>query len=172
MALVVGVDPGSRGALAIYCSESRRLVDVSDMPTWQQLVGKNTRARVDILALSELFDGYDLLGVKLTMIEEVGGRAKQGNMFAFGYGVGLLYAAAFFSGIPFETVPPATWKQRMRVPGKSKADDSAIMAKANEMFPLDRDKFRGPKGGKRVDRAEAAMIAKYGADHVLGTLSS
>ena len=79
--------------------------------------------------------------------------------------------AAFYSGIVIETVPPQTWKQLMNVPGKSKADDSAIMARADELFPVDRDKFRGDRGGKRVDRAEAAMIAKFGGDHILPTFN-
>ena len=75
--------------------------------------------------------------------------------------------ACFYSNIIIETVTPMTWKAYMRVPGKTKADDSAIMARADELFPEDRHLFRGPQGGKKLDRAEAAMIARYGADHLL-----
>lgn len=174
MTLVLGIDPGSSGAFAVYDTESRALVgEVYDTPVWYQTVGKRKRKRVDALAIADLFDEFEVMGVELVVMEAVGGRKAQNaaHAFTFGYGVGIIYMAAFYSGIVIETVPPQTWKQVLQVPGKSKADDSAIMARADELFPADRQKFRGVKGGKRIDRAEAAMIAKFGGDTVLQTLN-
>lgn len=173
MALVLGIDPGFNGAFAVYDDETRRIVgDIIDMPIWFQAVGKRKRKRLDTMAVADLFDTYQMMGVELIVMENVGGRAREGGSgsFQFGYGVGVVYMAAFYSGVPIDTVLPATWKQMMNVPGKAKADDSAIMQRANEMFPEDRDKFSGPRGGKRLDRAEAAMLAKFGADRVLPTM--
>lgn len=174
MTLVLGIDPGSSGAFAVYDTASRALVgEVYDMPIWWQTVGKRKRKRVDALAIADLMDEFEVMGVELIVMEAVGGRGGESGSgaFAFGYGVGVLYMACFYSGIVIETVPPQTWKQILNVPGKSKADDSAIMARANELFPQDRDKFKGPKGGKKLDRAEAAMIAKFGGDVILDTLN-
>lgn len=174
MTLVLGIDPGTSGAFAVYDTVSRGLVGpVYDTPIWWQTVGKRKRKRVDALAIADLFDEFELMGVELVCMEAVGGRKAQNaaHAFTFGYGVGIIYMAAFYSGIVIETVPPQTWKQLLNVPGKSKADDSAIMARADELFPNDRDKFRGERGGKRVDRAEAAMIAKFGGDKVLPTFN-
>ena len=172
MTLILGVDPGAGGAFAVYCSETRTITGIDDMPIWYQAVGKRKRKRVDALALAEMFDLYEMLGVELVVMEAVGGRTGQSASagFVFGYGVGLIYMAALYSRIVIETVPPGTWKKAMNVPGKSKADDSAIIARADEMFPKHRDLFRGVRGGKKVDRAEAAMMAKFGADHVLHTM--
>ena len=168
--LILGIDPGSSGAFAVYDTESRRLVGpVQDMPTWYQVVGKRKRPRLDAMAIADMFDEFQVMGVELIVMEAVGGRAHQNaaHAFTFGYGVGILYMACFYSNIIIETVTPMTWKAYMRVPGKSKADDSAIMARADELFPDDRHLFRGDRGGKKLDRAEAAMIAKYGADYLL-----
>ncbi len=173
MTLVLGIDPGTSGALAVYDTGSRALVgEVYDMPIWYQTVGKRKRKRVDAMAVADLMDEFEVMGVELIVMEAVGGRKGEGGAgsFAFGYGVGILYMACFYSGIVIETVPPQTWKQVLNVPGKSKADDSAIMARADELFPSDRHKFRGTRGGKRLDRAEAAMIAKFGGDTILNTL--
>lgn len=174
MTLVLGIDPGSSGAFAVYDTATRALVgEVYDTPVWYQTVGKRKRKRVDALAIADLFDEFEVMGVELVVMEAVGGRKAQNaaHAFTFGYGVGIIYMAAFYSGIVIETVPPQTWKQVLRVPGKGKADDSAIMARADELFPSDRQKFRGVKGGKRIDRAEAAMIAKFGGDEILQTLN-
>lgn len=173
MTLVLGIDPGSSGAFAVYDTETRALVgDVYDTPIWYQTVGKRKRKRVDALAIADLFDEFEVMGVELIVMEAVGGRKAQNaaHAFTFGYGVGIIYMAAFYSGIVIETVPPQTWKQVLNVPGKSKADDSAIVARADELFPKDRAKFRGIKNGIRLDRAEAAMIAKFGGDVILDTL--
>lgn len=174
MTLVLGIDPGSSGAFAVYDTQTRALVgDVKDMPIWFQTVGKRKRKRIDALAIADMFDVYEVMGVELIVMEAVGGRKGEGGSgsFVFGYGVGVLYMAAFYSGIVIETVPPQTWKQVLNVPGKSKADDSAIMVRANELFPKDRDKFKGPRNGMKLDRAEAAMIAKFGGDVILDTLN-
>jgi hypothetical protein len=172
MTLVLGIDPGHGGAFAVYDTDTRRLVgDVIDCPTWLQVVGKRKRPRIDALAVADMFDVYVMMGVSLVVMEAVGGRPRQSaaSGFVFGYTVGVTYMAAFYSGLVIETVPPQTWKQMMSVPGKARADDTAILARADELFPEDRAQFRGPSGGKKIDRAEAAIIAKFGGDIILPT---
>ncbi len=169
MSLVLGIDPGSGGAFALYDTKTRRIIGIEDMPVWYQRVGKSKRKRVDAITLAEMFSIYELLGIDLVVLEAVGGRGKQpgSSGFVFGFSVGLVYMAMITSRLVIETVPPATWKKLLNVPGKTKADDTAILARADELFPEDRALFRGKNGGKRIDRAEAAMMAKFGADHVL-----
>lgn len=169
MTFVLGVDPGNTGAFAVYDTEAQRVFDIKDMPTWFQAVGKRNRKRIDAIALADMMDTYELLGVKLMVMEAVGGRPRQGasSAFVFGYGVGLIYMAGLYSRIPLETVTPGTWKKIMNVPGKKNAEPGAIMQRAYELFPNDRDWFKGPQGGVKMDRAEAAMLAKFGGDHVL-----
>ena len=172
MTLVLGIDPGAHGAFVVYNADDGRLVSVHDCPIWFQQVGRTKRPRVDPIALAEMLDTFALMGVTIAVMEAVGGRGKQSAAagFVFGYGVGMIYMALVYCRIPIETVIPSTWKKLMNVPGKAKADDTAILARADEMFPLDRAFFRGERGGKKIDRAEAAMLAKFGADFILKTL--
>lgn len=160
----------------MYNTDDGRIVSVQDMPTWFQVVGKKKRPRIDALALADMFDTYEMMGVSMFVLEAVGGRPAQGASaaFVFGYGVGLIYMAGLYSRIPIETPPPATWKKLMGVPGKGNADDSAILQRAYEMFPNDRHML--VKEGSRakvppVDRAEAAMLAKFGGDFLLRNIA-
>lgn len=172
MTLILGVDPGASGAFAVYDNIAQRIISVEDMPVWYQTIGKKKRKRVDALALADMFDTYEMMGVELVVMEAVGGRPRQSASaaFVFGYGVGLIYMAALYSKIVIETVPPAAWKKMLNVPGKQNGSDDDIINRADELFPHDRQLWRGERGGKKVDRAEASMLARFGADHVWHTL--
>lgn len=165
--MILGIDPGAHGAFAIYDPATGKLgADIWDMPTWKQQVGRTKRDRIDAIAVAEMFDMLAMYGVDFIVMEAVGGYGKQPGSagFQFGYGVGIVYMACIYSRIPVETVVPSVWKQMMNVPGKKKATDDAIMQRANELFPDARSQFYGPRGGGRLDRAEAAMIARYGGE--------
>lgn len=171
---VMGVDPGTGGALAMYDANTGSL-NVVDMPTWRMPVGKKVRSRVDAVDLIELFEIAKMGGCKLVVIEAVGGRPRQSASagFVFGYTVGLIYMACIAVRLPIETISPQIWKKVMRIPGKregaiaTKEKSDAIINRADEIFPEYRALWRGPQGGYKLDRAEAAMIAKYGAEHTL-----
>lgn len=174
---VIGVDPGASGALAHYDISSNTL-DVQDLPTWNMATANGkTRKRIDAVGLLEYFEEKKLAGVQLVMIEAVGGRPKQSasSGFVFGYGVGLIYMACVAVRLPIETVPPQTWKKMMRVPGKGKRAaqkegktpkqiEGMIVQRADELFPNYSNEWRGPRGGYRLDRAEAAILARYAGD--------
>lgn len=174
MTLVAGIDPGTNGAIAVYDTDTRLITHMEDMPFWFQSIGKKKRKRVDPVALVETFEVLQFMGVELVVLEAVGGRPRQSASagFVFGYTVGLIYMAVIQSGIMLETVPPSQWKKLLNVPGKAKAEDDDIMNRADELFPASRAMFRGEKGGKKVDRAEAAMLAKFGGDYVLRTVQN
>lgn len=180
---VIGVDPGGSGALAHY-DISANTLDVEDMPCWNMAVGKKVRKRIDGVALLEYFELKKMMGVQLVMIEAVGGRPKQSasSGYVFGFGVGLIYMACIATRLPIETVPPQTWKKLMRVPGKGKkaAEKSGktpkqiegmIVQRADELFPNYSGEWRGPRGGYRLDRAEAAILARYAGDYALRSTS-
>lgn len=165
--MILGIDPGAHGAFALYDPATGKLGgEIIDMPTWQQTVGRTKRTRIDPLALAEFFDTLPLLGVDLIVMEAVGGYGKQPGSagFQFGYGVGLVAMCCVYARIPYETVIPSVWKQMLKVPGKKKASDDEIMQRACQIFAGDSAQFFGPQGGKKVDRAEAAMIARYGGE--------
>jgi len=167
----MGIDPGLQGALAIYDDKTRRLVEVRDMPVYTiHGIKKANRTRVDGWQLLEYFELAKLMGVELVLLEEVGGRPKQSaqHAFTFGYSVGLIYMACLSARIPIETVSAATWKLQMKLPGKTQANaDARILERTLTVFPDDATMFYGVRGGVRIDRCEAAMLAKFCADRVL-----
>lgn len=192
---VIGIDPGATGALAEYDYLAGTLT-LTDMPVWFQALKRGkTRRRVDAVALYDYFEMRKLCGAELVLVEEVGGRPQQSasSGFAFGYTAGLIYMACVAVKLPIETVPPGVWKKIMRVPGKKsskgekaqmaelmgltekKSDKelaAAIIARADELFPHHKMAWRGPKGGFKTDHAEAAMLARYCADHQLKSIGA
>lgn len=180
MALIAGIDPGVSGAIAVYCTDTKRPISVIDMPNWTETVGKKARTRIDTIALMELFDTLNLMSVEMVVLEAVGGRPKQSASagFVFGYTVGLIYMASMYSKIMVETVPPREWKKIMKIPGKAGGKDKVakkqaqgdIMKRVAEVFPNDKHLFQGPKGGYYMDRADAALLAKFGGDFVYPTM--
>lgn len=179
MVLVAGIDPGTSGAIAVFDTSTRRCVRATDMPTWWVTKGKSKkkRKRIDMIALAAELDLLVALDVKLVVMERVNGLPGQSasSAFSFGVGVGQLYMALVAKRLIFETVPPLAWKRALNVPGKTGKegeDNKTIMSVAEALFPADHDKFRGVRGGMRVDRAEAAMIAMFGGERVLPSLGN
>lgn len=172
MTLIAGIDPGVAGAIAVYDTDTKQLTHIEDLPFWYQSVGKKKRKRLDPVGLLEMFDVLTLIGVQLVVMEAVGGRPRQSASagFVFGYTVGLLYMACMNAKIMVETVPPAKWKKLLNVPGKARAEDDDIMNRYDELFPHQRSMVRGLRGGKNIDRVEAAMMAKFGGDYVWRTM--
>lgn len=182
MTYIAGVDPGTKGAIAVYCTVTRKLVSVIDIPNWTESIGKKQRTRIDTIALMEAFDTLVLMGVELLVLEAVGGRPKQSATagFVFGYTVGLIYMAALERKLMVETVPPGEWKKILKIPGKAggktpaekKKAEGNIIKRVGEVFPGERDTFRGPQGGFKMDRADAALLAKFGGDFVWPNLQT
>lgn len=189
---VIGIDPGVTGALAEY-NYLTGVLEVVDMPIWfHALHNGKKRARVDAVKLFDYFEMKKLMGAELVLLEEVGGRPGQSaaNGFQFGYVAGLIYMGCVAARLPVETVKPSLWKKDMNVPGKKRATsdkaqmdilmgkatapsnkeiEAKIIARADEFFPHYKDMWRGPKGGFKTDHAEAALLARYCADHRLNS---
>ena len=166
MAYCLGIDPGKTGAIAIYGPDC---LMAFDMPTHLVQVGNSRRERVDPLGVRDLLDGLNqMYWPEMAVIEAVGGRPRQGAAaaFTFGWSAAVPYCGCLWLGIRVEAVTPGQWKKWMKVPGKAN-ESTSVMKRAMELFPADYDQFKGPKGGARVDRAEAAMLAKFGAEALL-----
>ena len=156
MSCIVGCDPGNKGALAFLDPENARM-RIIDMPTFEF---ETTRKRVKVdpytivteMARQPLANFY---------LEEVNASPQMGvvSAFSFGEGKGILLGAAAAMGLPTTQVKPTQWKKQMRVP----ADKRAAVQRASQLFPAVSPLFKGPRGGVYDGRAEAALIALYGA---------
>jgi hypothetical protein len=159
----MGIDPGVNGAMAVYDDQQDKLIDVTPMPKFKMKVGRTTRERVDAYALHQYFVTWALMGTRLAVMEAVSGRGNQMGGAAFSYSVGLVYMGLVAARIPVETSPPNVWKKIMRVP----KDDLGISQRANEIFPNARHHWTGKMGGFKDGNAEAAIMAYFGAAHML-----
>jgi hypothetical protein len=161
----IGVDCGIGGALCYY-DHGRDILQVENMPVYAVTVNRKKRNRIDEVALLNYFELAILKGADRVVIEQIWERPGQRGMFIMGQCVGLVRMAAIVTRIPVDEVLPQAWKKILRVPGGEKADDEMIMKRADDMMPNHREKWRGERGGRLLDRAEAAMIAYYGETYL------
>jgi crossover junction endodeoxyribonuclease RuvC len=159
MSCILGIDPGNSGALAILDPEAATM-RLIDMPTFEF---HTTRARVKV-------DPYGVVAelnrqpLTIAYVEEVNSTPQMGvvSAFSFGEGKGILLGALAAKGVPLTQVKPTVWKKQMRVP----ADKKAAVQRACQLFPALAPHFKGPRGGVIDGRAEAALIALFGAMEV------
>ena len=151
MKIILGVDPGASGAVAFYVPSENRIA-VHDMPT----VGKD----VDGATLAALVSKW---APTHAVVEQVASRPGQGvsSVFRFGSGYGVVLGVLAARGVPVHLVTPNKWKKTLGL--DSDKEKSRALALRN--WPGRSDLF----GLKKHDgRAEAALLAKYLAERVLG----
>lgn len=181
--IVVGVDPGGKGALALYRPNAEPIMPppgvdgapvpvpkliVWDMPTREVQVTKNKfKTELDLDALHKLaLLLVGSFGAQRVVIEKVGGMPGQGSGFTFGWNCGVVHMAFVAAGITPEIVSPGQWKKDAQVP----ADKREAVKCADATFPDYTGEFRRPHAtqkGKlvvRSDRAEAALLAWWGVN--------
>ena len=145
-ALILGVDPGKTGAVALVALDGV-LLDVIDMPgATGAALGAHVR---DFLA------DHAPHRVRVAWVEKVASRPGQGvaSTFTFGAGWGAVLGALGALEVPVELVTPHAWKKAMRVT----ADKASSRQRAAELWPADARRFTRDDG-----RAKAALIAKHG----------
>jgi crossover junction endodeoxyribonuclease RuvC len=154
--LVLGIDPGLSGALALYDSECD-LLEVCDVPTHLLTRNGKNKSEVDVQALVDLVDGMAVNRPRV-FIENSTPMPGQGaaSIFSFGKTFGLLYGVAAGRKLVIERVAPVKWKNALGVP----KDKDGARARASVLLPT--HSARWPLK-KHDGRAEAALIALYGA---------
>jgi hypothetical protein len=153
MPLILGVDPGRGGALALVDTAARKVLDLLDVPTlamggWRLVDG----AAVSAWLGRQRFD--------LAVLEKVDARPTdgRGSIAQFARNCGGLGALLVATGRPMTLVPPSVWKRKAGLVDQPKAASLELAkltfgAAATECwFPLKR----------HHDRAEAALLALFG----------
>jgi len=144
---ILGVDPGLTGALAFYFAGHDR-ISAEDMP----VVAGDIDAATLAARLAQMKPD-------LAIVECVGAMPGQGvsSTFKFGCGYGIVRGVIAASGIPMRLVSPAKWKRSYGLD----ADKEKSRAIALRLWPSRTDLFSRKKDH---GRAEAALIARYGAE--------
>ncbi|MGA2493332.1 MAG: hypothetical protein ABSF67_10320 [Roseiarcus sp.] len=147
---ILGVDPGLGGAIAFYFLV-RDVVSVDDMP----VVGGDVDAATLAARIAQMRPD-------VAIVELVASRPGQGvaSVFKFGCGFGMVRGVIAAAGIPLHLVSPAKWKRAYGLD----ADKEKSRALALRLWPARADLF-----GRKRDhgRAEAALIARYGAERII-----
>lgn len=162
MKFVFGIDPGFKGAVAVFDAKTHSLLDLFDLPLGQYM----GRTEIDGAALRERLAPYResaAEGVtRLAAIEDVSAMPKQGvtGMFRFGFGTGLLHGL-FLSdpAVRILRIKSSVWKNALGL----SPDKSASVAKARSLFPSMAHHF----DAKRDGRAEAALIGHFAIRYFL-----
>lgn len=141
---VWGIDPGSRGGVAIISRD---------------------RTDIEIITISKYTES-ELAGLFFTrginrghvFIEQVNPRPGEGvkSVFTFGRAYGFLRGLVLANRMPLEEVSPQTWQQKLALGKKypSKAIRKRVhMAKGQQLFPQVKT---------TLENADALLIAEYG----------
>lgn len=150
MTLVLGIDPGKTGALALV--QDRRVLEILDMPTKVLRRGKN---ECDPFLVGNWIAAQQVLyGIDHCILERVSSRPGQGvaSTFDFGHSFGVVRGAVAALEIPTTLVTPAEWKKKLRVP----AAKNAARGRASELMPQAAGRWLRVKDD---GRAEAALLA-------------
>ena len=175
--VVIGVDPGAHGALALIVGGT--LVAVEDMPVITVKGGPDRlvftkdgtparrhsiRHRISAGLIANLLASWqeDWGGVDHVFLEQVHAHRDDSaaSAFTFGRSTGEVVGVVSALRIPLTEVPPQRWKTRMGCD----SDKKKSLARIRALFPnalrfFDRVKDEG--------RAEAALIGVYGS-YILG----
>lgn len=151
MTKIVGIDPGVSGALA-YVDTGSGYVDLIDMPIAH--VGKTKL--VDGLAVATWLTSRR---PDVVVLEHVGPQPTDGKVGAFTFGgmFGSAYGIATALGFNVKLVRPQLWKTKL---GLNK-DKARSMKRALQLYPDASPLLYGPRGGAKVDRAEALLMAHW-----------
>lgn len=140
MKTYIGIDPGAKGALALLRDGETEVVSY-DPERYIAALGRLKSAE------------------SVACVEKVGAMPGQGvtSMFSFGKNAGFIEGILQTYGIPYQLVPPQTWKKEFQL-HKSKQDSVSV---CKRLFP-NANLFPTEKCRKENDgMAEALLLALY-----------
>ena len=142
--ICIGIDPGKKGAYAVISNYA-----VIVRP-WE-----NEQFIHDMV---EYTDG--MMQKVVAAVEKVGAMPGQGvtGMFNFGKSAGYIEGVLSALGIPYQLIPPATWKKEFSLIGKDKA---ASVEVCKHLFPTV-SLFPTERSRKESDgMSDALLLAEY-----------
>jgi crossover junction endodeoxyribonuclease RuvC len=158
--MIVGIDPGLSGAM-FFMDTGGSTGEAVDLPVHVLTRGGKAKRELDVV---QLINMISLRPVTHAFVEQIGAMPGQGvsSTFAFGKTFGVILGVLAARAVPLTLVPPVRWK---RVMGVTKSKDGC-RARASQLLPG--AAYQWPL--RRHDgRAEAALIALYGARQLQGT---
>lgn len=127
MKVIISIDPGQAGGIAVYDAVNDRLMEVVAMPA----------TPLELLSFLSKYGGEETI----CYLERVGGIPGMGAsaMFNFGKGFGHIEMALLSSGIKVVEVTPQKWQKVLQLGAKGNSTTSQwknrLKTKAQQLFP-------------------------------------
>jgi crossover junction endodeoxyribonuclease RuvC len=152
--VIVGIDPGLTGAIAILDGDS---LTIHDMPVVATKAGRRQVSPHLLRDLLEPLVPFNLGGGLLAVVEDVHAMPKQGvsSVFSFGQSLGSILGVLAGLYVPYRLVSPQAWMSRAGVK-KTASGDKVSRTRAIELFPAHANLFNLKK---HHGRADAALMA-------------
>lgn len=138
-----GIDPGAKGSICVI-DENNKIMYL------------NTMSEKNLIMCFSVFKEKDII----VCVEKVGAMPGQGvtSMFNFGKGAGFIEGVLSAYAIPYQLIPPQTWKKEFSLIHKEKSDSIRV---CKQLFP-DINLFPTPRCTKESDgMAESILLACY-----------
>ena len=154
--IIIGIDPGIKGAICIL--KDGKILDVFDMPIMP--VGKKNKSQVNgsqiYNEIKKATVNEEKTNIKV-VIEQVSAMPGQGvtSMFNFGQSFGVLKGIFSAMQIPMDFVSPVKWKKHFNL---INAQKDSSRTKAIEFFPYISSKLSRKKD---ANKADAILIASF-----------
>ena len=152
--IVVGIDPGLSGAIAIL--ENNKVLNIFDMPVMAE--GKKNKRQLNSAQLVSIIkDGTRPESEIAVVVEQVNAMPGQGvtSMFNFGQTFGAIKGVCAALELPIFFVRPSKWKKHFELINSSK--DSS-RTKVIEMYPSLSSQLAKKKD---VNKSDAILIARF-----------
>jgi crossover junction endodeoxyribonuclease RuvC len=161
--LIVGVDPGITGAVAIIHPDGRT-ADIYDTPFNEITKNGKNRKEYSESEMARIFHGEAFISDAITegkihlYIEKVHSMPGEGAVgaFSFGKGFGIWLGIAAALKIPYTLITPQAWKKELM---QGMSDKDAARGRAQQLFP---EKSAELRFKKDIGRADALLIAYWG----------
>jgi crossover junction endodeoxyribonuclease RuvC len=160
---ILGIDPGTTGAIALIHEERRMVYDTPSMRS-----GK--RAEMSCRAVVQMLTDIAKMvrAPMVAVVEKVHSMPKQGvaSSFSFGMNFGMWQGMLAALAIEYHLITPQEWKGKI-MGGMPKEKEAALL-QAQRIFPeLTPHLVRK----KDVDRADALLLAEYGRRYLVDVKS-
>ena len=147
--IVLGIDPGLSGAIALHNGQLRR---VEDMPT----SGKSVDPAILADMLEAMLQGRDRPDKVVVERQQAYPRQGVSSSFVTGQRYGMILGICACLDWPVEIVTPVAWKRDTKTP----RDKDGARARASQLMPEGASWWRLKKDH---GRAEAALLSWWGA---------
>lgn len=148
----IGVDPGAKGGYAVIDGDNVRVYSWDDALFISDMRGAKYLADMDKRKI-------------IAAVEKVGVVHGNGivSMFNFGKNAGFIEGVLEAFNMPYQLVPPATWKREFSLIGK---DKKASIEVCKRLFPDVRLKRTDKCTTDSDGMAESLLIAEWGRRHL------